>query len=108
VENNCAASVGDGTGGVGSDPDHLHGNTSNISSAGYGDTTPNIDFIFVDPLNMLLAGFTSDISLEITDCQFTVLTLLMLMAPMQPTVQTLNALRFQALKKLPNQCFRRK
>jgi len=74
VENNSAASVGDCTGGVGSDPFHLYGKSSNIGGSGCGDTTPNIDFIFVDPLNMFLAGFTSDFSLEITDGHTTVLT----------------------------------
>jgi hypothetical protein len=73
VEHNALASVGDCTGGIGSDPFHLYGTTSSFGS-GCGDTTPNIDFLFVDPSNSSNAGYTTSFSLLITDGSGTVLT----------------------------------
>ena len=66
------ATVGDCTGGVGSDPVHLYGSGS--SFAGCGDTTPNIDFLFVDPTNSTVASFTTAFSLLVTDGSGTILT----------------------------------
>jgi hypothetical protein len=66
------ATVGDCTGGVGSDPVHLYGSGSDYP--GCGDTTPNIDFLFVDPTNSAVASFTTAFSLLVTDGSGTVLT----------------------------------
>lgn len=72
AETNGSPSVGDCTGGVGSDPFHLYGGTPLIT--GCGDTTPNINFVFVDPNNISNPGYTTDFSLLITDGSGTILT----------------------------------
>lgn len=66
------ATAGDCTGGVGSDPVHLYGSGSDYP--GCGDTTPNIDFLFVDPANSAVASFTTAFSLLVTDGSGTTLT----------------------------------
>ncbi|MBL8555094.1 MAG: PEPxxWA-CTERM sorting domain-containing protein [Phenylobacterium sp.] len=68
----AGATLGDCTGGVGSDPVHLYGFGNDFGTC--GDTTPNIDFLFVDPNNTSVASFTTAFSLLITDGVGTTLT----------------------------------
>jgi PEP-CTERM motif len=75
VEHGTAASIGDCTGGVGSDPHHLYGARGRGDQFGScGDTTPNLDFLFVNPADSMQAAYTTAFSLLVTDGSDTVMT----------------------------------